>query len=627
MNTIFQYQQGGDISKFFIKNRQFEPAAAPQEKTATKKSTSSEKSEGNSNIKELLSLVKSLDGLPIDNNLVTNQIKQLYLQNTLFDDGDLDSSDLISTYLSALRSIRLAAFNKEEYDEAKKEVRTNGGYNECAIDQNGNLYVRDIETGEINNVSPEQYHQMDQTKYQVLTNSNLLYLRANDPSYAMNNSLLNIVSNGIGEEKITKLLLQVINNLGTTSVLRGTYPQAAKTIENGVEVLEKTENNIVKYEELSTTQQQQVEATLRYLWSALPQNAKAFLKYKSKDGTDESAVQLMAELAFSRTSSKTTMKDSAGKSGKSGSSKGGDKEDVHDKSNWYVNLINQEGATSEGTFVLNQGTKFSMRVDGAVYSSLRDQEGNVVGKSRLEDLLNEGLSGIVSNLSGISFGNHILTQSDFKNIMYDGMGGIVVDLPIKKQHGVDVMDFDILEEYNQIRKKYDEQRNGVENLELLGRLLVDGGLGDLVDENGLPDRRFFKRFLIVSAYGIDRDKKFYKKTGSDEANLFLEDQTTDLSDEDVNEIVSTLATDSKKSNYKYDSKNWIETNNPESWWNTYEHIYKGNLYIPLTDNENAAHDAAKESIPRYLTDQYEKAYQINQKRKSAGIADGDVLNL
>jgi hypothetical protein len=141
----------------------------------------------------------------------------------------------------------------------------------------------------------------------------------------------------------------------------------------------------------------------------------------------------------------------------------------------------------------------------------------------------------------------------------------------------------------------------------------------------LPDKRRFGNFLVVSGYAVDKKHKFYKNTDGDD-NKYIEDIETD--DALIDLLQTTLSTDSEKSNYKIDKGNWYETDSPESWWNTYDHIYKGNLYIPLSDNENSGLTAGKEELPYYIQHQNETKYQIREKRKSASTVTGaDVLNI
>jgi hypothetical protein len=65
----------------------------------------------------------------------------------------------------------------------------------------GNIYIQDVESGEVRPVTPQQYNDLLQSgkNYQVLTNYDFLSMRANDPNFAFKNEVLSkVVSNGIG---------------------------------------------------------------------------------------------------------------------------------------------------------------------------------------------------------------------------------------------------------------------------------------------------------------------------------------------------------------------------------------------------------------------------------------------
>nr|DAF44617.1 MAG TPA: hypothetical protein [Podoviridae sp. ct8Lf7] len=107
-----------------------------------------------------------------------------------------------------------ANFNKKEYDDAFQTVSKNGGINELAITDRGQLFC-------VNSEGDFQLMTLSELKsnsdYNPLTNSELLYYRAQLPQLANNNEFLKVVKNGIGMESVTKMIQDSIGNLGTTS--------------------------------------------------------------------------------------------------------------------------------------------------------------------------------------------------------------------------------------------------------------------------------------------------------------------------------------------------------------------------------------------------------------------------
>lgn len=632
MNPILKFAKGGLSELFIAPTDMLETSKGEysESATSTTKNSSSESSKSEKvGLKDLLSLAKELKGLPIDSDIVTKQIYSIYNNMDLYADGELDTSQLVSAYLQTLRNVRQAQFNQEQYNEAKKQALDKDGLGEIAVDKYGNVFVQDKETGNMGRMSIEEYKQLDKNKYEILTNSNLLYYRANSPEFAFKNDILGIVENGIGISKITEHLLQVASNLGTNSVRDARYqtPQSEE-ISEGLRVLQEAEKKNIKLDELSSNQKAQAEYALKYLWAALPENEKTVLKYKS-DGTEKGATDLIQTLIFSRTSQKDSANESAsgkgngsGSGSSSGSSSG--KGDTNDKTNWYTGVQNAENGT-DGVFQLNTGTSNSLMVNGTVYGNIKDSDWKPIGNASMTEVMNGGLSGIVKNMYGISFGDKVIDPEDLNDIMYDNGGGIVIPLPTKIVKGTKVVDLSIINEYNEAYSEYKKQKGSEDNPELFGKILEEHGLTELLDDNGLPDRQRFCNFLVVSGYAVDKKNKFYKNTDGQD-NDFIED--VDADDSLIDLIQSTLSTDSKKSNYKIDKGNWYETESPESWWNTYDHIYRGNLYIPLSDNENSGLTAGKAELPYYLQHEHEAQYQIREKRKSASsITGADVLNL
>lgn len=633
MNSILKFAKGGLSELFIAPTDMVETSKGEygESDTSTAKNSSSASSKSEKvGLKDLLNLAKELKGLPTDSDVVTKQIYSIYNNMDLYADGELDTSQLISAYLQTLRSVRQAQFNQEQYNEAKKQALAKDGLGEIAVDKYGNVFVQDKETGNMGRMSIEEYKQLDKNKYEILTNSNLLYYRANSPEFAFKNDILGIVENGVGISEITKHLLQVASNLGTNSVRDTRYqtPQSEE-ISEGLKILQEAEKKNIKLDELSSNQKAQAEYALKYLWAALPENEKTVLKYKS-DGTEKGATDLIQDLIFSRTSYKEATNESAsGKGNGSGSGSSSGKGDTNDKTNWYTGVQNAENGT-DGVFQLNTGTSNSLMVNGTVYGNIKDSDWKPIGNASMTEVMNGGLSGIVRNMYGISFGDKVINPEDLNDIMYDNGGGIVIPLPTKTVKGTKVVDLSVINEYNEAYSEYKKRNPKDSELfpkdpELFGKILEEHGLTELLDDNGLPDRQRFCNFLVVSGYAVDKKNKFYKNTDGQD-NDFIED--VDADDSLIDLIQSTLSTDSKKSNYKIDKGNWYETESPESWWNTYDHIYRGNLYIPLSDNENSGLTAGKTELPYYLQHEHEAQYQIREKRKSASSVTGaDVLNL
>lgn len=158
--------------------------------------------------------------------------------------GTADVSDLASTYLSNLYQIKMASYNKKEYDKAYTEVTKNGGLNEYAITASGQVIVMD-EDDNLKQISVSELLK-GTSKYRPLTNSNLLYLRAYQPEYINNNQILNTVANGIGMEQVDKMIREKLSSLGTSESVRSGYSVKSDSyIAQGLNVLSQVESAAV----------------------------------------------------------------------------------------------------------------------------------------------------------------------------------------------------------------------------------------------------------------------------------------------------------------------------------------------------------------------------------------------
>jgi hypothetical protein len=89
-----------------------------------------------------------------------------------------------------------SVYRKGAFEEAYKNVKENNGLNEYAVTDTGDIVVASSDGG----IKFASIKQVLSGEYKPLTNADLLRLRAE--SYAGNDTLTQIVSNGIGMEKI-----------------------------------------------------------------------------------------------------------------------------------------------------------------------------------------------------------------------------------------------------------------------------------------------------------------------------------------------------------------------------------------------------------------------------------------
>lgn len=635
MKVIPKLQDGGFMSLF----TQYTPiqSSTPSQQarsTYSREEKSSEREEstkGKLTEKDLFELVSKVDGLPNDTLVLANNLQNMLQIQQLM--GATDVSDLASTYLSNLYQIKMVKYNKEEYDKAYTNVTKNGGLNECAITTSGQVIVLD-DNDNLRQIDVSEFLASKGTdKYKVLTNSNLLYLRAHQPEYANKNRILDTVSNGIGIQQVDEMIRAKLSSLGTSEITRSGYSvKLGSQIAQGLEVLSQVESAAVagqagmtldgmyKNKIITKNQKQQAEAALQYIYNTLPNNAKTLLSIKAGNASNPKAgaMAIIFQLITSRMDQTNSFEtewegivneDGTVSKTKSGSSKGDGGLDSGDiKTSPYYDMSRMIGG-SQDSITINKGTNYQMDVDGVSYPSIPDFEGKPVGKTSLENLLVSGLQGVITNKNDITFGNVVLSRSDFDNIMYDGMGGTMAILPVKMSStGRKVVDLEVLDRWETANKQLKDMGiNSVldqEHKQEIVQVLYQNHLEKFVNvEKGSPDYLAFWQFMIVDGYAVDHSSKNTFKNSSFVTKV-------DDDSEEIQMIEKALSTDKDQSNYKIDVDNWYDLNG-------YNTVYKGSIYIPITNNQLQALTASGKSIKEGSAIQKETEYQMFQKRLQA----------
>ena len=593
---------------------------------------------------DLFKLIKELKGLPSDTNVLIESLQDIYDDANLFNNGELNSSALTSTYLSALQKMRYAEYNEKQFDQAQKNVTQNGGLHEYAIDEYGRIMTQNTKTGKIKPMHLKDFYaQKDDGVWAPLTNSNLLYYRAEDPKMAFKNDLLTTVSNGIGQEKVTEILQKALSGIGSDTISEDGYTvRQRNNITKGLNILAGLaqegntasdiwgDNGLLSLDgvyatnALTSDQKDQIKQAATYMWKAMPKNARTWLAIKSGniDDPDKGAQEMMLTLMLSHNTHKFQFKADIQKDlNPDGSKKSSGSGSDDDKVNHYISIQNKIHG-SYGTFELNSGTNNSLIVEGTKYGSLPDFQGKPVGSGSMANLFAQGLSGIVEDMRGISFGDHVVDSQDLNNIWYDGSGGMMVDLPCKIVNGAKVVDLKILDDYNRAYDEFKSLSKQEQTQEAFGNILEQYGLYQLLDANGLPNKQVFGQFLVVTGYGVDKNGTLWQDNNG-EKNRYIEEVNTD--NEDLMNLISRdLSTDSKKSNYTIDTESWFESSNPDGFF-TYDHVYKGTMYIPISNNEGQGHNAAGQKLGYDVMHEDEQRYQEEQKRRRMRTTGSDIL--
>lgn len=594
------------------------PAPSTTDTTATKKS------DGLAD-KDLLGLLKDLNGLPSDMQYLTESLSRFYNINA----GELDAATLSSKYIQVLNQIKTANFNKAEFDKAYKEVAENKGLSEYAITNTGHVVVITEDNPTPQTISVDQY--LNNTdKYRALTNSELLSLRANSQDFAMQNGILRTVENGIGLEKIQSLIKSSMMSIGTDSYSsEGYHKKEQQTITEGIEYLQMAQKQGANlsgltieglYHDKILTKDQADKAAyaVTYMYNMLPENAKAVLKLKT--GSTENSKKLIASMISAGLSSTIDFSTQMVKDPNADGSDSGSGEDKTDKTSFIQNVQSGKGGDT-GLFILNKGTQAEMSVDGTNYRSIITNDGKTIQDTNLANMLAEsGLQSIVDKKS-ISFGNQIVNQDKVRDIVYRNSGGTRVLLPcVHTVEGVKP-DSEILDKYQKVIDKVNAKCTPDTPLEkrrqLEGQYLRESGLGEYVGADGTPNMDKFQLFLVTDGYMSSKSLEL-----SDDNDMV---ETIDGKDEATYKYITDVLNQGRS---KEDKMEELDSDSywPGDWFGLYDEVYKASVYIPIVSyNRLAALTASGGSVTQNTGQKIEADYQRFQKLRTMNNSSTDVL--
>lgn len=532
--------------------------------------TTSEKSSSGSDLtdKDLLELLKDLDGLPSDIAKITNSLQNFYIDQQY--NPYYNTSSIASRYASIMAQIKTAKFNHEQYKEAQDQVIKNGGINEYAIDEHGRLYCMNSE-GNVKLLKAEQLQ--SNSEYQPLTNSELLHYRAHNIPFK--NEMLSIVKNGIGIKTVTNMIQEVIGNIGTTSTSRESYAKTKATaMLKGLEDFKRasqesdgsynpTVENLYKSKLLTKSQAEQAQQAFDYIWNTLPENAKTLLKIKGGTGEEKGAKTMIMKLIKSTLDNESSFSLDLEESPTS-------KEKDKFTMDPVQLLMNGYGQDQKITIQTASGANNGIEVN-TVRMPIVSKEGKSIGTTAtLDDITTSGFSGYL-DFENASMGGTMIPAVGFNNIAINGTALYTAYLPV-----------DI--------KEYNETGNIKPDIAMLGRYKQ---AQDVIAQQNITDPQqintVYQEYQLPIMYGPDGDILtnyiqfgIVNATALESAfneDVSFDDYLSETTDENI--ISNTLSI----INNGRDSKDKIE-HDSKSFWDSmlgtdYDHVYKGTVFIPV----------------------------------------------
>lgn len=619
---IFKFQQGGTTPPYVA----YQPVivsdkrtTATQEEAAAAK-VASDSDKGKLTSKDLYTMLKEkLKGLPSDVDAAMWKLQSVEESLNLDFFHDF-TSNIENKYLNALQTMNQLSFSREQYDKALDNVKSNGGLNEAAIDQYGQVYMTNGKDYKL--MSPEE---AKQSGWRQMTNQDLLYLRANDPSLSGKDEILNVVNNGIGISQVTKMIQDSIENLGTNSNSETAYAttqqgQLIQGLNDFVKAAQETGQydasieDLYKAQIINKTQAQQAQQAIAYIYKTLPQNAKSLLKTRTQGGTDKEALNLVSTLVLSKTSEdKSFTADLEGgptKKSMSKDSNAGSKDDTDMKTSLPLQIMQDMGESNVAPITIDKGDGIQMSVYGSFFSAVTDKKGDTITNTSLQNMLAQsGLQDIVKNVRNITFGDQKLTPEQLSKITYNNTGVVRAELPVNEDGTVKLS---VLDDFNAAMNEIKGLGNA--SREQVEAIKAKYNLDQYLKDDGTPNPKHTALFILTEGYTTEKngieDTAYVKhiKNPTDDQIQLIKDSLT-------------VGTGKDAKVPDIDTFDWY---NPFDLFGT-ENIYKATIYIPISNNVGAAVRGGNQNLDYNEALKYEMKYRNFQRMNNAKTTSADVL--
>lgn len=619
---IFKFDQGGATPPYVA----YQPvivsdkrtSAIPEEAVAAKVASDADK--GKLTSKDLYTMLKEkLKGLPSDVDVAMWKLQSVEESLNLDFFHDF-TSNVENRYLNALQTMNQLSFSREQYDKALDNVKSNGGLNEAAIDQYGQVYMTNGKDYKL--MSPEK---AKQSGWKQMTNQDLLYLRANDPSLSGKDEILNVVNNGIGISQVTKMIQDSIGNLGTNSNSETAYAttqqgQLIQGLNDFIKAAQETGQydasieDLYKAQIINKTQAQQAQQAIAYIYKTLPQNAKSLLKTRTEGGTDKEALNLISTLVLSKTSEDRSftvdLEGGPTKKSMSKDANAGSKDDTELKTSLPLQVMQDMGEADIAPVTIDKGDGVQMSVYGSFFSAITDKKGEPIVNTSLQNMLAQsGLQDIVKNVRSITFGDQKLTPEQLSKITYNNTGIVRADLPVNEDGTVKLS---VLDDFNSAMNEIKGLGNA--SREQVEAIKAKYHLDQYLKDDGTPDPKHTAQFMLTEGYTTEKngieDTAYVKhiKNPTDDQIQLIKDSLT-------------VGTGKDAKVPDIDTFDWY---NPFDWFGT-ENIYKATVYIPISNNVGAAIRGGNQNLDYNEALKYEMKYRNFQRMDNAKTTSADVL--
>lgn len=620
-------KQNGQFLKYFA---EYIPVEGPDSifqksgssSTSSKTSESSEK--GKLSEKDYYEMLKGIDGLPNEMMDIFKKTQGMFLFPG--DSSGLSASRLANLYTSTLAEMKLAKFNKDEYDKIITQVNNNQGMNEYAVTAAGNVIVYNKDK-ELKEISVSEFMK-NPDQYRALTNSNILRLRAYDPNFTYQNGadLFNIATNAIGINKIEGMLRDRLQNLGTQEEsYQGYTKKQGKTIEQGIKILEDlasknqsdgtnlTIDGLYKDKLITKEQKNQAEAAIRYIYETLPNNAKAVLQLHSGNSENPTAgaIKVITDLVTQGMSSTYSIShDYESNLNPDGTKR---KDPNSNSDDGKLNIAQQWliGAGVKEEFTINPGTNLATKITTTGMPIVSKEGEPYEINSSLKEVTNSQYGGSL-NWTKAVMGDRKIKSGYFDQVLLTDNTVRLVDFPINPDGTPDLSPktLESVEKYRNLAREagidIDDPKSVKNNSQTLNAILQECNLPIAFDSNGNYISGKWAQFGVMQ--GVAPDTALISN-GNKNYNLFREvDSREDI---DSYKRIIEKKIDAKL-DFDYNDWGFLEGG--------YTHMLEGTIWVPVNNNIfNAGAGSGEKLSPdtfnqrftqQAITDQYTKQQEL-----------------
>lgn len=493
-----KYQSGGGIP--FVGAT---PVFATSERGATQFKKKEESEDEGLSTKDIIELIMQAQILPSDSDAILAELRNFTVSSYNDPFGLSTSSDITSRYMSIISKIKKAQSNREWYDKTFDKLSKDGILNEYAITSKGKLIGMNQE-GDFQFFDPTVMtkSEFESTGYQLLTNNNLLDIRAKYPMAAFNHNMILEAANGIGMTQITDYISKVIQNLGSEKTQSQVFGDSSKEVLAGLRQLQSAAqeagqdlsiSQMYEANMMNENQVSQAQSAIIYLWDSLPSNMKSLIlaKTESYDG----ALNFITSLVNSKLSSTRKLEFSPKANSKTGSSSsnGNDK---------YFNHVFRAamGLGNVENIIINPGTTNSFRVLGTTIP-IMESSSSMLQKDLLSDVKSSTLGQMLITTDMSIAGQHIDSSAANKIYLTDRRVTLV-DLPYTydpESNGI-VPDYELLLQKDQVDNYIKNNNLSFENdFQQIQKFIKDNNLTIKYNKQGEVQFPNVKQFALFNA--------------------------------------------------------------------------------------------------------------------------------